>query len=131
MARRKSKTLTEVELEIMQVVWRSDEVFVNDISKALAEAGKPLAESSIRTMLAILQEKGHVARRRAGPGHAYRAIVSRKQARKRIVKDLLDRAFEGSAMDLVAALIDERSVSKADLDAVKKLIRAREKEDKR
>lgn len=126
MARRKTRTLTELELEIMQVVWKQQEAAVEDIRRAFKAMGKPLALPSIRTMLGILQEKGYVTRRADGRRFVYRARVAQEAARESILKDLLDRAFDGSALDLVAALIDTRLVSKKDIDEVTRLIRRAE-----
>jgi len=131
MARRKSRVLTELELEIMRVVWNSGEATVEEIQRALQEHGRPLAPPSVRTMLAILQEKGYVRRRAVGRGFVYGAAVSRKRARHSIVRDVIERAFEGSALDLVASLIKTRMVSKVDLDRVKQMIREHEKEGKK
>jgi predicted transcriptional regulator len=128
MPRRKSKNLTVVELEIMQVVWDRGEVSVEDIQEALTKQGRELAPSSVRTMLSILGEKGYVSRKKAGRGYVYRARVSREKARRSIVAEIVQRAFDGSALGLVAALLDTRMVSKQDVEEVKRLLREREKE---
>ena len=126
MARRKTKTLTELELEIMRVVWSKEEVTVEDIRRDLEGRGKPLALPSVRTMLAILQEKGYAARRPHGRGFAYRALVRREDARESIVRDVIERAFDGSALGLVATLMSGELVSKGEVRKVKDLIRRRQ-----
>jgi predicted transcriptional regulator len=128
MPRRKTKTLTEVELEIMSVVWDRGEVSVEDIQETLSKQRRELAPSSIRTMLSILAEKGYVSRKKAGRGYVYRAKVSQEKARRSIVSDMVERAFDGSALGLVAALLDTRMVSEQDVEEVKTLLREREKE---
>jgi len=128
MARRKTRTLTELELEIMQVVWKHGEATVEEIRRALDAENKPLALPSVRTMLSILQSKGYVTRREDGRRHVYRPRVSQDRARKSILKDVVERAFEGSVLDLVAALIDTRMVSKGELDEVWRLIRQARKD---
>jgi predicted transcriptional regulator len=128
MSRQKSRTLTDLELAIMQIVWNNGEVLVEDIRRNLEDQGRPLALPSIRTMLGILQDKGYVTRRKIGRGHAYKAVVPRDKAQKNIIKDLVDRAFHGSAMNLVAALLDTHMVSENDLARVKGLIRKYEQE---
>ncbi len=128
MRRKKSQPLTELELEIMRAVWSTPESSVEEIRAALENAGRPLALPSIRTMLGILLGKGYVARRPFGRAHRYRAKVSQAEARKGILQDILQRAFEGSALSMVAALLDTRMVSKRDVDEVKQLIREHEKE---
>ncbi|MCX7045946.1 MAG: BlaI/MecI/CopY family transcriptional regulator [Candidatus Sumerlaeota bacterium] len=130
MARRKSKTLTELELEIMRIVWKQGETSVEDVRLALDEAGAPLALPSIRTMFAILQEKGYLTRRAEGRHHLYRASVSEHEAQRNILKDVIERAFDGSALGLVAALIDARFVSKKDAAKARQLILQVERREK-
>ncbi len=131
MARRRTRTLTEFELEIMQVVWQQEEITVEEVRQALEEQGKRFALPTIRTMLTILERKGYVTRRNLGVGrgriHAYRAVVSQDKALKRILKDMVERAFEGSAMRLMAALVKGNMISSQELAKVRKLIREREK----
>lgn len=122
MSRRKTRTLTELELDIMNVIWKHEEATVGDIRRDLKKAGKPLALPSIRTMLGILQDKGYVARRADGRRHVYRPLVSRDAAQASILKDIVRRAFDGSALDMVAALIDTRLVSRSEINEVKRLI---------
>ncbi len=126
MARRKSRTLTELELEIMQVVWEEEEVSGEDVAKALRKKGKPLAPPSVRTMLGILQEKGYLTRRRQGRGYVYSPLITAAQARKSFLEDLMDRAFEGSPLTLVASLLSSDMISKRDIQKVKRLIRKHE-----
>ena len=127
MGRRKSKTLTDLELEIMQLVWHSGEITVEEVSNTLKKLGKPLALPSIRKMFSILQEKGYVTRRPKGRGYAYRPLVSEAQAHKGFLHDLVDRAFSGSSIGLVAALLDHKMVPEKDLKKVKELIEEYEK----
>jgi len=132
MARRKTRTLTEVELEIMRVVWEKDETTVEEIRETLQRKGRTLAPSSIRKMLSILQDKGYVTRKpTSGRAFLYRAQVKSPQAHKRILKDIMQRAFDGSASTLVAALVNADMVSGAELAAIKRLISRREREGKK
>lgn len=127
-ARRKTRTLTELELEIMRLVWGAEEVSVDDIEAALSKSGRPLSQPSIRTMLAILRDKGYVKRRRLGRGHVYREAVKAEQAKKKILTDIIDRLYDGSASSLVATLVTQGMVSKEDLSEARRLIRKRERE---
>jgi len=129
LARRKSKTLTEVELEFMQVIWASGgEVTTEDVLEALRRQGRPLADGSVRKVLSILVTKGYVLRRRQGRSFLYRAKVPRDKASRSMVVDLLKRAFGGSAALMVAALLDSRQVRCGDIREIKKLIAEREQE---
>lgn len=129
MARRKSRTLTELELEIMQVIWSENEVTSESVARQLATKGQRLAPPSVRTMLGILQEKGYVARRREGRGYLYSALVSANEARKSFLEDVLDRVFEGSPLTLLASLLGSGMVSNGDVEKVKALIRKHEGKD--
>ena len=127
MARRKSRTLTEVELEFMQAVWSAEEeVTTEDVQNALREKGRELSDGSIRKVLAILVAKGYLTRRREGRGFLYSAVVPQDQAHRKLVLDLLKRAFDGSSALMVAALLDAKAVSKCDIEQIKKLIAERE-----
>ena len=127
MARRKKRTLTELELEIMQIVWQQDEVTVKALCEKFERSDRPLALPSIRTMLGILQDKGYVKRRPFGRGYAYSATVSADQARTSILKDIIERAFNGSASTLVTALVNSDMVSDGELKKVRQLVKQHEK----
>ena len=126
MARRKSPTFTEVELEFMHVIWNQGEVTTEDIQNTLGEKGRELSDGSIRKILSILMNKGHLLRRRVGRGFLYRAKEQKNQAHRNIVQDILKRAFEGSPSLMVAALLDSRDVSRSDIEEIKRLIKEHE-----
>jgi BlaI family penicillinase repressor len=119
-------TPTELELAIMQVLWELLAGTVEDVRSALQEKGRPLAPSSIRTMLAILQEKQYVTREPLRRGYLYRPLVSAEKARKRILRDIVKRAFAGSAAALVSALMRTDLVSEKELVRIKALIKEQE-----
>ena len=125
MPRRKSRTLTEVELEIMQVIWQKGETSVQEIQEALTRPGGAPALPTVRKMLSILQDKGYVKRRAAGRGHQYRAAVERDRAQEKILRDIVKRAFRGSAARLVAALVETEMLSEKELARARQIIRER------
>lgn len=130
MARKKKEkqqaTPTELELAIMQVLWELGAGTVEEVRSALQEKGRPLAPSSIRTMLAILQEKQYVTREPLRRGYLYRPLVSAEKARRRILQDIVQRAFAGSAAALVSALMGTDLVSEKELARIKALIKEQE-----
>ena len=129
MARQSSRTLTEVELEFMQIVWDRGEVTTEGVQDALEEQGRSLTGGSVRKMLGILVEKGYLTRRKEGRGFVYSPEVNAERATRSMVSDLLDRAFDGSPADMVAALLDCRSVRPGDVQRIRQLIAEREQED--
>ncbi len=128
MARRKSPTFTEVELEFMRIIWEHDEVSTEDIRDILHQKGRELSDGSIRKVLSILSRKGHITRRREGRAYLYKAAIPQQQARINMVQDLLRRAFSGSVSLMAAALLSTHEVKASDLDEIKRLIEEREGE---
>ncbi len=128
MARRKARTLTEVELEFMQVVWPEREVTTEQVRVALRRQGRGLSDGSVRKVLSILVEKGYLTRRREGRGFYYRAKVPEGTASRSMVLDLLKRAFGGSAALMMAALFDAEAVGDEEMPKIKKLIAEQERD---
>ena len=125
MARRKTRTLTEVELEFMQVIWACREVTTEDVMEALRKQGRPLSDGTVRKMLSILVRKGYLSRCRRGRSFFYTPTVCKGKATRSMVVDLLKRAFGGEASLMVAALMDSSAVREEDLDEIKRLIAER------
>ena len=127
MARRSTPTLTEVELEFMQLLWAEREVSPEDIQNALLERSRTLTGGSIRKMLSILMRKGYVNRKKEGKKYLYTARVGQEQAKKSMIRELLNRAFGGSASLMFATLIEGRDVPDEDLKTIERLIAERKK----
>ncbi|MCE5252306.1 BlaI/MecI/CopY family transcriptional regulator [bacterium] len=128
-ARRRSRTFTEVELEFMNIVWELGEATSEQVRSALRDKGTELTDGSVRKVLSILEAKGHIERHREGRGFIYSAIVHRTDANRSMVMDLLGRAFDGSALLLVASLLDSRNISSDDMEKIEKLIAEHKKKN--
>ncbi len=129
MARRKNRTFTEVELEFMRILWDRGDSSPEDVAEALAERGRTLSGGSIRNVLAIMQEKGYITRRKESRAFLYRAKVREEEARRGLVGDLLEQVFEGSESSLVATLLDRRDLRPGELEEIERLISERRKKD--
>ena len=129
MGRRKSSTFTEVELEFMQVIWAAGEVSTDHVLEVLKGRGRNLSDGSIRKVLSILVKKGHLTRRREGRAFLYKAKIHEGQANRKMVQDLVKRAFGGSTALMVAALFDSNPLNERDLKDIKRLIAKHEKEE--
>lgn len=130
MARRKNRTFTEVELEFMRILWDRGEAAPEDIADALAAQGRSLSGGSIRNVLAIMQEKGYITRRKESRAFLYRAKVREEEARRGMVSDLLEHVFEGSESSLVSSLLDRRDLRPEELDKIERLIAERKRREK-
>lgn len=115
------KPLTPVELELMQVVWRLGEVSVADVLAALPPE-RPLAYTSVSTVLRILEQKGVVGSRKEGRGHLYSALLTREVYERRSVRHLVDTVFEGTPSSLVARLVEELPLSPEELARIRALL---------
>ena len=107
MTKRDKATLTKLELQIMQVIWRLGPSNVSAVQEALAQ---DLAYTTVQTMLNILERKGKLKRRREGRAFIYSATVSEAKASTHAIRDLVDRMFGGSSEDLVMSLIKNRQI---------------------
>lgn len=120
MARRRSATLTEAELRLMEVLWDKDEATVGEITAALPPP--PIAYNSVLTTMRILERKGYVAHVEAGRAYVYRPLVARDEAAGHAVGHLLSRFFDNSAGSLALRLIETERPSNEELLRLKALI---------
>lgn len=120
MARRKSPTLTEVELELMEVLWAKGQATVGEIVEALP--GARLAYSSVLTMMRILEQKGYVEHEKEGRAFLYRPLVDRQQARQSAIGYLLKRFFNNSPELLVVNLLEHEQLDDEEIQRLKRLI---------
>jgi predicted transcriptional regulator len=120
MARRKSPTLTEVELELMDVLWERGSATVSEIVESLPD--ERLAYSSVLTMMRILEQKGYVTHEKEGRAFIYRPLVDRGQAQKSVIGYLLKRFFNNSPELLVVNLLEHEDVGPAEVKRLKQMI---------
>jgi predicted transcriptional regulator len=120
MARRRSSTLTEGELRLMEVLWQKGAATVADVTAALPPP--PIAYNSVLTTMRILERKGYVKHEEAGRAYVYRPIVAREEAAGHAVGHLLSRFFDNSAGSLALRLIETERPSTDELQRLKALI---------
>jgi predicted transcriptional regulator len=120
------KRLTDVELELMGLLWRLGEGTVSDVQAALP-ASRPLAYTSVSTMLRILESKGVVTTRKQGRGHVYVPAIQKSEYEARAVKDVVDRVFEGMPLALVRQLLENVPLSDEDVSELRTLIARKHK----
>ncbi len=125
MARKRSPTLTEGELKIMEVLWDLQEATVREVADVLS-GQQPVAYSTALTMLRILHEKAYVEYRQEGRAFVYFPLVSRRQARSDALRHLIAKFFNGSPEALAQNLVDDTGI---DLAALERLQAQIEKEE--
>ena len=112
---------TDGELAILRVLWSLGPCTVRQAHEVL-NAEKETGYTTVLKMLQIMTEKGLVTREEEGRGHVYQARLGESQAQKHLVTDLLDKAFQGSALKLVMSALQSKKASKAELEAIRKLL---------
>lgn len=115
------RRLTDVELELMGLLWRLGEGTVTDVQAALPPS-RPLAYTSVSTMLRILESKGVVRARKQGRGHVYVPAIQKSEYEVHAVKDVVDRVFEGMPVALVRQLLENVQLSDEDVSELRSLI---------
>src|SRR5918999_4527292 len=113
-------TLTPQELAIMKVVWRLDKATVRDVYEALREK-RDIAYTTVMTMMNILEDKGYLKKTRLDRAYEYRPTKPRHQVIGALVRDFLDRVFDGAAAPLLVHLAKDRRLSKDDKALIRKL----------
>lgn len=128
MSRHRQETPTEVELEILHVLWKQQPMTVRDVVDVLNQT-RPRAYTSILSMLNVMFEKGLVKREMQGRAHLYWAKKSREKTLGGVVKDVLSRAFQGSTTSLITQVLEQSKPSPEELDEIRKTIEAWQNEE--
>jgi len=117
--------LTDAELEIMHVVWELEGGTVRQVHERLNQQ-RPLAYTTVMTMMNILEEKGHLTRHKEGRAFRYQPVRPKSQVISGMVDDFVGRVFEGSATPLILSLVKDKKISKKDLEEIARMIRESE-----
>ena len=125
---RRKYQLGDLQLAIMQVLWTKGEATVREVQDAL-EASRPLALTTVATMLTKMEDKGVVDHRTEGRRYVYRPLVSERRIRRSMVRRLTEGLFAGDALAVVSHLISEREIPADELAALKRMIEEREREE--
>ena len=119
MPRKKTRTLTNAEHRIMEVIWAKGSATVADVVEALN--GKD-AYTTILTLMTILKGKGYLSSRKEGRAFVFVPRVDRDTVARKAVHQLLSKFFAGSASELVLSFLREEELTPQELDAIKKKI---------
>jgi predicted transcriptional regulator len=115
------ETLSRRERQILDILYREGRATAAEIQRALPDSP---SNSATRTLLKILEEKGHIRHEADGPRFVFLPVISRQKARVSALRHMLNTFFDGSAADAAAALVDGERMSTAELDQLESLIKA-------
>ena len=119
MPRSPSRTLTDAEHRIMEVIWRKGSATVADVTQELNDI---FAYTTVLTVMRILRAKGYLTCRKSGRAHVYSPRVDRDTAAKKAVRQLLTKFFAGSPGELVLSFLRDEELTPEELEALKKKI---------
>jgi predicted transcriptional regulator len=128
MARINQPRPTDAELEILNVLWQRGASTVRDVFEALGKT-KPIGYTTVLKFMQIMAEKGLVRRDEEQRAHVYTATVPQAETQRQMVSDLLRRAFDNSASQLVMQALANKKTSPEELAEIRRLLDAYERGD--
>ena len=122
-------TLTGQELEIMKVIWKLGPVTVRQVYEHLLERRK-IAYTTVMTMMNILETKGFLKKRDGDKAFVYAPAKPEKQVIRAMVREFVDRVFNGAAEPLLVHLVEDDQLTPTELDEIRQSIRTAERKKK-
>jgi predicted transcriptional regulator len=119
-ARKKSPTLTEAELRLMDVLWTRGDSTVTDVAQTLGDP--PLAYNTVLTTLRILETKGYVKHRAVGRAFVYSPMVGQDEARSNVIDYVVSRFFDNSPRALMLKLLDTEKLDEREIARMRELL---------
>jgi BlaI family transcriptional regulator, penicillinase repressor len=114
--------LTELENEVMQVVWDRGPCAVEAVYDVVSRK-RQLKETSVRTILRRLEQKGYLRHEEQGRAYVYRAAEPARNLAARAVRQIIDRLCKGSVEELVSGMVESKVLSKGELDRLEEIVR--------
>jgi len=121
MARKTSPALTDAEARVMGALWRTPTATVSDVVERLKESSA-VSYSTVQTILRILETKGYGTHEKIARAFVYRPVVDERQARRRALRHLASRLFNGSPSLRVLNVLDDEELDAGELARLTKLI---------
>jgi len=121
MARQQLPALGAQELAIMKVVWRDKDVSVREVYETLRER-RPVAYTTVMTMMNTLEGKGYLKKELDGRAFRYRPAVPERRVVTKMVKEFVERVFDGSTAPLLAHLVTSTELSDEEREELRRLV---------
>ncbi|HEX8922617.1 MAG TPA: BlaI/MecI/CopY family transcriptional regulator [Pyrinomonadaceae bacterium] len=126
MARKSLPRPTDSELEILRVLWQRGASTVREVQEEINKA-RPTGYTTVLKLMQIMTEKGLVERDEEQRAHVYEARLAQGETQRQLLGDLIERAFDGSAKQLVMHVLSEKKASAEDLSEIRQLLDAFER----
>jgi len=115
------KNLGKLELEVMKVIWECGEITVRQIWEILYPH-KKLAYTTIATVVKKIEEKGFVTHEKQNRTYVYTPLIEQSEVSQSLVRELVDRLFDGSAAKMVTALVQNKDLDVQDLEHIQNIV---------
>lgn len=125
MGQERDTSLSDLQLDLMRVLWQRGEASTAEVAEALASA-RGLAHTTVATLLTRLEKRGLVSARREGRQLVYRAEVEEGAVRRSMVSGLLGSLFGGDPRALLAHLLREQEIGAGDLEQLRRALKSKE-----
>jgi len=109
----------------MKIVWQKGQATVRDVYETLLERRR-IAYTTVMTMMRVLERKGYVRTRKENRAFVYRPARPERQVLRSMVREFVDRVFNGSAQPLLVHLVEDRRLSQRELEELERLVREAE-----
>lgn len=129
MERKQPPKPTSTELDILRVLWDRGPSTVREVYEVLARA-KPIGYTTVLKLLQIMTAKGTVVRNENTRAHVYEARQPAENTKRQLVGDLLQRAFSGSASDLMLHALEGKKTSREEIEEIRRMLDAYERREK-
>ena len=120
--------LTPLESQIMHCVWSLGEATSRQVKEQL-DPDRPLAYTTVQTMMALLRDKGFLASRRRGRADVYRPLVDRERVGRDRLREVMELFFSGSASALVSHLVNLDDITDEEIETLRQAVQARTREE--
>ena len=124
--KRRKEVPTDQELEILKVVWQLERATVREVHTDLLKRRK-IAYTTVLTMMGILEHKGHLKKKAGDRAYVYTSVQPQSEVVGGMVKEFVSRVFNGSSRPLLVHLVEDRGLSRAELDEIDVLVKSRRK----
>jgi BlaI family penicillinase repressor len=123
-AARVRSPLTELENEVMQAVWEAGPCSVEAVHQNISR-NRRLKETSTRTLLRRLEQKGYLRHKTEGRAYIYRAVEPARSLAARAVRQIIDRFCQGSVEELVTGMVESKVLSKSEMNRLEEFVSRR------
>src|SRR2546428_11932618 len=121
--------LTDLENAVMRVVWDSEPCSVEAVYEVVSRS-RDLKETTVRTLLRRLEQKGYLRHESEGRAYVYRATEPSRSLAARAVRQIIDRFCQGSVEELVSGMIDAKVLTKDEINRLEEFVRGKRKRSK-